>query len=311
MIARVLLLRTPAILWAALLVCLIGNAAQAAGFPLVISAAVNYTQNTLTITGQNFGSNPSVTLDDLTFTTQSAAGTQIVANFPAGMPPASFTPGTYFLTLQFKNQLPAIFAVDIGANGPSGAAGPQGPVGATGPAGAAGSAGPAGPAGGPGPMGPPGVSGATGLTGATGAQGPAGPQGAQGVAGATGPQGAPGAAGPAGPQGPQGATGPTGPAGPAGGAGVFGTTTLGFVQGEGGTASCTIGSILLNVAFTYPVNYMPADGRTLLITDYVTLFSLIGTNYGGDGVSTFALPDLRPAAPNNTQYLICYTGVYP
>ena len=41
------------------------------------------------------------------------------------------------------------------------------------------------------------------------------------------------------------------------------------------------------------------------------LFSLLGTTYGGDGRSTFALPDLRAAAPNNLTYVICTEGIYP
>jgi microcystin-dependent protein len=49
----------------------------------------------------------------------------------------------------------------------------------------------------------------------------------------------------------------------------------------------------------------------LSIESNTALFSLIGTNYGGNGTTTFALPDLRPAAPNNTQYLICVTGLFP
>ena len=160
--------------------------AQAAGLPLVISATVNYTQNTLTVSGQNFGSNPTVTLDSLTFPTQSTASSQIVADFPSSAPPSSFTPGTYFLTVTFKNQLPVIFTIDIGANGQAGPVGAQGPAGLTGANGATGPAGPAGPVGGPGPMGPPGVTGAAGPTG------PIGPAGAQGPTGATGPAGAPG-----------------------------------------------------------------------------------------------------------------------
>jgi hypothetical protein len=151
--------------------------ALAAGLPLVISATVDYAHNTLTISGQNFGSAPVVNLDALSFPTQSSTGNQVLASFPAGRAPTSFTPGTYFLTLQFKNQLPAIFAVDIGANG---AAGPAGPQGSQGPTGATGPAGPIGPAGLPGAMGLPGPAGATGQpgpTGATGAQGPVGPQG--------------------------------------------------------------------------------------------------------------------------------------
>src|SRR6267154_841716 len=145
--------------------------AQAAGLPLVISATVDYTRGTLTIGGQQFGSAPVVTLDSLAFPTQSSASSKIVANFPTGRAPASFTPGTYFLTVQFRNQLPTIFAVDIGGNG---APGPQGPVGAQGLPGVAGAPGPAGPAGsqgGAGPMGPPGGQGVPGVAGPIGPQG--------------------------------------------------------------------------------------------------------------------------------------------
>src|SRR5881392_699960 len=80
--------------------------------PLVISATVDYTQKTLTINGQNFGSSPTITVDSLTFPTSSSSSNQIVGNFPSGVPPSSFTPGTYFLTLRFTNQLPAVFTVD-------------------------------------------------------------------------------------------------------------------------------------------------------------------------------------------------------
>src|ERR1700760_4986081 len=169
--------------------------AHALGLPVVISATVDYTHNTLTISGQNFGSSPSVTLDALSFPAQSSSSNQVVASFPSGRVPSSFTPGTYFLTVTFKNQLPTIFGVDIGANGPAGAAGPPGAVGSPG------ATGPAGPAGLVGPMGPPGATGATGaagMQGLPGVAGPAGPQGLQGPSGATGPQGPPGANGSAG-----------------------------------------------------------------------------------------------------------------
>ena len=162
---------------------------RAAGLPLVISATVDYTHNTLTINGQNFGSNPTVTLDSLAFPTQSSASAKVVANFPSGKAPASFVPGTYFLTVTFKNQLPTIFAVDIGGSGAQGPAGPAGAQGLPGVAGSPGPAGPAGPQGIPGPMGLSGGVGATGAAGATGAQG------LQGVAGPVGPQGLQGPAG--------------------------------------------------------------------------------------------------------------------
>ena len=164
--------------------------AQAGGLPLVISATVDYSHNTLTISGQNFGNNPSVTLDSLAFATQSpASSSQIVANFPSGKAPSSFIPGTYFLTVTFKNQLPTVFAVDIGGGGAQGPAGPTGAPGGTGAQGATGPAGPAGPQGLVGPVGPVGATGAAGPAGATGAQG------LQGVAGAIGPQGPSGSGG--------------------------------------------------------------------------------------------------------------------
>ena len=183
------------------LAALLPAQAPAAGLPLVISATVNYSSATLTISGQNFGSNPVVRLDNSNFATVSASASQIVASFPSGSPPSSFTPGTYFLTLQYKNQLPSIFTVDIGANGPQGPQGVAGPAGSQGPQGAqglTGAPGAVGPMGPPGPMGP---TGGTGAMGATGAQGPQGLQGFPGLAGATGPQG------PAGSQGPPGLSG--------------------------------------------------------------------------------------------------------
>jgi hypothetical protein len=183
---------------------LVSSGSQSAGLPLVISATVDYTHNTLTISGQNFGSNPSVTLDALAFPTQSSASSQIVANFPSGKAPSSFTPGAYFLTVTFKNQLPTIFGVDLGANGAQGPAGPAGAPGSPGPQGATGPAGPAGPQGLPGPIGPPGAAGPAGATGAQGLQGVSGPAGPAGAMGAQGLQGV------AGPQGPAGATGPAG-----------------------------------------------------------------------------------------------------
>jgi microcystin-dependent protein len=42
-----------------------------------------------------------------------------------------------------------------------------------------------------------------------------------------------------------------------------------------------------------PVDWAYCDGRLLPIAEYETLFILIGTTYGGDGQTTFALPDYR------------------
>jgi microcystin-dependent protein len=46
-----------------------------------------------------------------------------------------------------------------------------------------------------------------------------------------------------------------------------------------------------------PAGWMFCEGQLLAISDFETLFNLIGTTYGGDGQSTFALPDLRGRLP--------------
>lgn len=52
------------------------------------------------------------------------------------------------------------------------------------------------------------------------------------------------------------------------------------------------------VAFNFPpTGWAFCRGQLLPISQNVALFSLLGTNYGGDGKSTFALPDLQGAAP--------------
>ena len=46
-----------------------------------------------------------------------------------------------------------------------------------------------------------------------------------------------------------------------------------------------------------PQGWAFCDGQLLSISQNAALFSLLGTTYGGDGVSTFALPDLRSRVP--------------
>ena len=58
-----------------------------------------------------------------------------------------------------------------------------------------------------------------------------------------------------------------------------------------------VGEIIL-AGFNFPpVGWAVCDGRILRIEDYNALFSLIGNTYGGDGQTTFALPDLRGRVP--------------
>jgi microcystin-dependent protein len=48
---------------------------------------------------------------------------------------------------------------------------------------------------------------------------------------------------------------------------------------------------------TPPQDWMLCDGRSLSITEYQALYSLLGTGFGGDGVNNFQLPDLRGRLP--------------
>jgi microcystin-dependent protein len=46
-----------------------------------------------------------------------------------------------------------------------------------------------------------------------------------------------------------------------------------------------------------PLNWAFCDGSLLPISGFIALFNLLGTTYGGDGINTFALPDLRGRVP--------------
>ncbi len=59
----------------------------------------------------------------------------------------------------------------------------------------------------------------------------------------------------------------------------------------------TIGQIMLFTGTYTPEGYAECDGRLLPIAQYHALYSLLGTTYGGDGVTTFGLPDLRDRFP--------------
>lgn len=62
-------------------------------------------------------------------------------------------------------------------------------------------------------------------------------------------------------------------------------------------ASCVpepyIGSTCTTAANFCPREYLPADGRNLPISEYSTLYSLLGSYFGGDNRTYFTLPDLR------------------
>ena len=61
-----------------------------------------------------------------------------------------------------------------------------------------------------------------------------------------------------------------------------------------------VGEIRMFAGNFAPAGWMFCEGQLLPISEYETLFNLIGTTYGGDGQSTFALPDLRGRVPIHT-----------
>jgi microcystin-dependent protein len=60
-----------------------------------------------------------------------------------------------------------------------------------------------------------------------------------------------------------------------------------------------VGEIRIFAGNFAPVGWMFCEGQTLAISENQTLFQLIGTTYGGDGQSTFNLPDLRGRIPTH------------
>ncbi len=58
-----------------------------------------------------------------------------------------------------------------------------------------------------------------------------------------------------------------------------------------------VGEIRMFAGNFAPAGWMFCEGQLLPISENETLFQLIGTTYGGDGESTFALPDLRGRVP--------------
>ena len=87
-----------------------------------------------------------------------------------------------------------------------------------------------------------------------------------------------------------------------------------------------IGAIV-KMAFNWaPQCWMPCHGQVLAVAQNQALFALIGTLYGGNGINTFNLPDLRVKDENGNYYqtgqimkdgtpyiesYICVQGIFP
>lgn len=71
-----------------------------------------------------------------------------------------------------------------------------------------------------------------------------------------------------------------------------------------------VGEIRMFAGNFAPAGWMFCEGQLMPISENETLFQLIGTTYGGDGESTFALPDLRGRVPihQGNSFILAETG---
>ena len=71
-----------------------------------------------------------------------------------------------------------------------------------------------------------------------------------------------------------------------------------------------VGEIRMFAGNFAPAGWMFCEGQLLPISENETLFQLLGTTYGGDGQSTFALPDLRGRIPlhQGNGFILAETG---
>ena len=76
-----------------------------------------------------------------------------------------------------------------------------------------------------------------------------------------------------------------------------------------------IGEVQVMANSFCPVGWLPLEGQILPIQQFDTLFTLIGTTYGGDGIQNFTLPLAKPlpTLTNGTQLIQCiaFEGVFP
>lgn len=89
----------------------------------------------------------------------------------------------------------------------------------------------------------------------------------------------------------------------------FGSCDYAFAQ-----VNQFVGQVMIFAGNFCPKNFAPTNGELMRINTNVVLFSVIGTTYGGDGQSTFALPNNKPILTENGTPLtqcIAVQGAYP
>ncbi len=96
----------------------------------------------------------------------------------------------------------------------------------------------------------------------------------------------------------------------------FGAPRISTNQGSILNNDCWLGEVRLVAGTLMPLNWARAEGQLLPIQNNLALFSLLGTQWGGDGRTSFGLPDLRDITPQSTNgkglnYIICIDGLFP
>lgn len=81
---------------------------------------------------------------------------------------------------------------------------------------------------------------------------------------------------------------------------LFLAVTIGVLPQSAHSQDPMLGEIRMFAGNFAPRGWAVCDGQLLSISQNTALFSILGTTYGGDGRSTFALPDLRGRAPIHT-----------
>lgn len=73
-----------------------------------------------------------------------------------------------------------------------------------------------------------------------------------------------------------------------------------------------LGTIELYAFNFAPKGWEACEGQLLPISSHQSLFALIGTTFGGDGITTFALPNLKGKGPEKgMHYCIAIDGEWP
>jgi microcystin-dependent protein len=74
-----------------------------------------------------------------------------------------------------------------------------------------------------------------------------------------------------------------------------------------------LASIILFGGNFAPRGFAFCEGQLLNISNHQAVFTLLGITYGGNGTTTFALPDLREAEKDlgGARYIFALEGIYP